>query len=180
MSKVTFAVMGMGNRGTKYAEKQQDFPERMEVTAVADPRPVRLESANKFLKLPPERIFSSGEELLAAPKLADIMIIATQDAQHRKHALAAMEKGYDILLEKPLATTPEDCLAIAETAERLGRRVIVCHVLRYTPFYRYIRKLIADGVLGKVEAINDAAATQMQAITEETARQYQRIHVAPL
>ncbi len=154
MSKVTFAILGMGNRGTKYAEKQLVFPDRMEVRAIADPRPVRIESANKFLNLPPERVFSSGEEMLAAPKLADIMIIATQDAQHRKHALAAMEKGYDLLLEKPIATSPEDCLAIAETAERLGRRVIVCHVLRYTVFYRAIRKLIADGVLGKVEAVN--------------------------
>ena len=154
MSKVTFAILGMGNRGTKYAEKALVFPDRMEVTAIADSRPVRTESANRFLHLPPEKIFSSGEEMLAAPKLADIMVIATQDAQHRDHALAALRKGYDLVLEKPIATTPEDCLAISEEAERLGRRVIVCHVLRYTVFYRAIKKLIDSGVLGKVEAIN--------------------------
>ena len=154
MGKVTFAIMGLGNRGTAYAEKQLVFPDRMQVTAAADPRPVRIGSVNRFLHLPEERIFSSGEEMLKRPKLADIMIIATQDAQHCAHALAAMEKGYDLLLEKPISNTPGECLAIREAAERLGRRVIVCHVLRYTPFYRYVKKLIGSGVLGKVEAIN--------------------------
>lgn len=153
MKKVTFAVLGMGNRGTNYARRQMQFPEEMEVVAMADPRPVRLESANKFLHLPPERIFSSGEEMLKQPKLADVMIIASQDSQHRDHAVAAMERGYDLLLEKPIAATMEDCRQIVEAAHKYGRRIVVCHVLRYTIFYQYIKKLIDDGVLGKVESI---------------------------
>ena len=80
MKKVTFAILGMGNRGTAYAAKQLKYPEEMEVVAMADTRPIRLEAANKYLNLPAERLFYSAEEILAQPKMADFMIIATADA----------------------------------------------------------------------------------------------------
>lgn len=153
MSKVTFAVAGMGNRGSKYAAKQLEFPDDMLVTAIADPRPIRLEAANKYLNLPEDRLFDSVEKMLEAPKLADVMIIATQDAQHKGHALAALEKGYDLILEKPIANHLEDCEEIAARATELGRRVLVCHVLRYTPFYREVKEQLKKGTIGKIESI---------------------------
>ena len=153
MEKVTFAIAGMGNRGTKYAQKQFENPDDMQVVAMADRRPIRLEAANKYLNLPAERIFSSVEEMLEAPRLADVMIIATQDAQHKGHAIAALEKGYDLILEKPIANHLQDVFDIQEKANALGRRVLVCHVLRYTPFYRTIKKLLTEGRIGKIESI---------------------------
>ena len=103
MKKITFAIMGMGNRGTAYAAKALKYPEEMEITAMADTRRVRLDAANKYLNLPEDRLFDSAEALLSQPKLADIMVVATQDAQHKDHAIRAMELGYDLLLEKPIS-----------------------------------------------------------------------------
>jgi len=156
MKKVTFAVLGMGNRGTVYAGMQLRFPDMMEVTAMADPRPIRLESANKYLHLPEERIFDGAEAMLSQPRMADVMVIATQDAQHKEHALKAMELGYDLLLEKPISNRPEEVAEIAETARKLGRTVIICHVLRYTVFYRQIKKLLDEGRIGKIQSIEAA------------------------
>lgn len=153
VKKVTFAVMGMGNRGERYANKQLRYPDMMEVVAIADTNPLTLKKAKTFLDLPEERIFNSGEEMLQQPKMADIMVIATQDAQHRDHAIKAMERGYDLLLEKPIANTAEDCMAILEAAHKYNRRVIVCHVLRYTIFYQEIKKLIDSGALGEIQTI---------------------------
>ncbi len=158
MKKVSFAIMGMGNRGSAYAAKQLKYPGEMEVAAIADNRRVRLEAAQKYLHLPEERVFDSAEALLAAPKLADLMVVATQDAQHREHAIRAMERGYDLLLEKPISNRLQDCKAVVEAAKRLGRRVIICHVLRYTVFYQQIKKLIDEGVVGKAETIQAAEA----------------------
>lgn len=153
MKKVKFAFLGMGNRGINYSSKVERYPEEMEVVAIADLRRERLEVANKIFHLPEDRLFNSAEELLAQPKLADILVVASQDQQHREHAIAAMEAGYDLLLEKPIAATLEDIVAVAETAKRLGRRVLVCHVLRYTVFYKEVRRLINEGYIGTVQSV---------------------------
>ncbi|MBR5529574.1 MAG: Gfo/Idh/MocA family oxidoreductase [Oscillospiraceae bacterium] len=153
MKKVTFAILGMGNRGTAYAAKILKYSEESQVTAMADNRRIRLDSANKYVQLPEDRLFSGAEDLLAQPKLADVMIIATQDAQHKEHAIRAMEIGYDLLLEKPISNTLEDITAIYRRAKELGRKVIVCHVLRYTPFYRTAKKLLTEGAVGKICSI---------------------------
>lgn len=153
MKKVTFAILGMGDRGTVYASKILLHPEEAEVVAVADLRQERLDKVCKYIRLPQDRIFHSAEALLAQPRLADIMIVASQDSQHCAHAVAAMEAGYDILLEKPIASKLEDVVTIAKTAKRLGRRVLVCHVLRYTVFYKEIRRLLKNGVIGTVQSV---------------------------
>ena len=153
MKKVTFAILGMGNRGTAYARNILKYPEQSEIVAMADNRRVRLDAANKYLNLPEERLFADAESILAQPKMADIMIIATQDSQHRDHAIRAMELGYDLLLEKPISNKLEDIRVIAEVAKNLGRTVFVCHVLRYTPFYTQIKKLLQDGTIGRIESV---------------------------
>ena len=153
MKNVTFAFLGMGDRGTVYASKVLKHLDKAEVVAIADLCRERLEKANKYLGLPQNRIFDSAEALLAQPKLADILVIATQDQQHCEHAVAAMKAGYDLLLEKPIASRLGDIIKIAETAKGLGRRVLVCHVLRYTVFYKEIRRLINEGVIGAVQSV---------------------------
>jgi len=81
-------------------------------------------------------------------------VIATQDAQHLDHAMAAMVKGYDLLLEKPISNRLENCIALAKKAKELGRTVLVCHVLRYSPFYRAVKDLVMQGVAGKIETVH--------------------------
>ena len=151
MKKVTFAILGMGNRGTQCVRRSVKYQDEMEITAIADNRRVRLESANQILNLPEERLFDSAEAILSQPRLADVMYIATPDAAHKEHATAAMAKGYHLLLEKPIANTLEDCMEIVEAARKYDRKIIVCHVLRYTVFYQEIKRLISEDVIGKVE-----------------------------
>ena len=153
MKKITFAFLGLGNRGQVHSSQVLKYPDRMKVVAASDPRKECRDACNKYLNLPENMLFESGEELLKQEKLADVMVISTTDRQHKAHAIAALSKGYDLLLEKPIAVTPEDCKEIAETAARLGRKVLVCHVLRYTPFYKTIKQLINKGTVGKIEAI---------------------------
>ena len=81
MQKITVAVLGMGDRGTVYAGKALKYPQEMEIVAMADIRRGRLDAANKHLHLPESCLFDSAEALLSQPKLADVMVIATQDAQ---------------------------------------------------------------------------------------------------
>jgi predicted dehydrogenase len=131
------------------------FPELYRIAGAADPISARVDLLQEECGSPTGfRRFASDKELLAAEKFADIIIIGTQDADHVEPCLAAMEKGYDILLEKPIATGTDDILRIQSAAARLGRKVLVCHVLRYTPFYRKAREIVESGLLGEIVSLN--------------------------
>ena len=152
---VTFAICGCGNRGLEaYATFQTQHPEKMKIVAGADSRPGQLALLRERYGVAENMCFSSDEELLNQPKLADVMIISTQDRQHVPEALQALDKGYHILLEKPISPELDQCIALREKAKETGRIVVVCHVLRYTKFYSTLEQLLRRGDIGKIQTID--------------------------
>ena len=152
--KVTVAIAGLGARGREtYAKTARLFPEEMQIVAIADPIAERVRAVAEEYQVKPEFCFESAEEMLEQERLADVMFICTQDRQHAGHAIPALKKGYHLLLEKPISPSLEECREIAQTARECGRQVVVCHVLRYTPFYQKIKEIIASGEIGDVVAI---------------------------
>lgn len=152
--QITVAVCGYGSRGgDAYAAYQLSHPEEIKVVAMADTREIRREYAIQQLGLAPECCFASGEELLAQPKLADVMVIATMDQDHYKYAIPALEKGYHLLLEKPISPDFGECMEIQKKAKECGKIVMVCHVLRYAPFYETVKAMIDAGKIGRLEQI---------------------------
>ncbi len=65
----------------------------------------------------------------------------------------ALEMGYDILLEKPIAPTEAECRNMLSKAKETGRIVAVCHVLRYAPYFNKLKEMMNSGVLGKIVSI---------------------------
>ena len=128
----------------------------IEIAAIAELRPDRLKNAGDRFGVPEVMRFSDAKELLALGKIADAAIIATMDRDHFGHVMQALDCGYDILLEKPISPDPKECIAIEEKANRLGRKITVCHVLRYTPFFTQLKAILDSGELGKVVAIKHA------------------------
>lgn len=150
----TIAIVGLGQRGYYiYASLFKQMPERAKVVAVADINPDIVKEAKETLNLDDDKCFHSAEELLSQPKLADAMVIATLDQQHVRQAIQALEKGYDILLEKPISGDKEECQTLLKVADRLGRKVVVCHVLRYSPFYRKVKEILDSGDIGELMSI---------------------------
>ena len=98
--------------------------------------------------------FEDWNELFSLGKIADVAIIATMDKQHYAPVLKACDLKYDVLLEKPVSTVPSECKEIALCAEKNNVKVIVCTVLRYTPLFMTLKKLIDEGRIGKVMSIN--------------------------
>lgn len=151
---VRIAIAGVGSRGKNaYGLELLNMKDRAKVVAVADIDPERLALAGDAHGVPKEMRFSSAEAMLAMPKLADAMLVCTQDRQHVPHAVEALKKGYDVMMEKPISPKLEDLQEITKVSRENGRRVVVCHVLRYTPFFQTIKKTIDSGVLGEVVSI---------------------------
>ncbi|MEN9360477.1 MAG: hypothetical protein RL095_2012 [Verrucomicrobiota bacterium] len=153
MNILAIAIAGCGSRGRTYASLAAKMPERFRLAAAADPVNTRIDAVRSMTS---DQVlgFSSAEEMLGMPKLADIMVVSTQDTQHFLHCQAALERGYDILLEKPISPEAAHVEALLEQAQRLGRRIVVCHVLRYTPFYSKVKEILSAGALGKVVSMN--------------------------
>ena len=154
MSMKTVAIVGLGGRGHHtYAKYQHLFPERMKIVAIADIDPEKVAIVKEEFNVADDMCFTSAMDLLEKEKLADVIIIATQDQDHREHTLKAIERGYEILLEKPISNNPLDCIEIRDAAVSKGINITVCHVLRYTMFYKMIKKVIDEKVIGDVVSV---------------------------
>ena len=154
MKKLKVILIGAGNRGGVYTDVMSDLPEQFQVVAVAEPRDSRRERIQQKHNLPDNMCFTDYKPLLALGKIADIALIATMDRDHFEPAMMAIDLGYDLMLEKPITPTPEECIALTENAKKHGVRVVICTVLRYTPLFIKLKEIIDSGRIGKVMSIN--------------------------
>ena len=152
METKKIAILGFGARGKGYACFAKNNPDKFEVVAIIENDENRLNIAKK--DYPNAKPYSDYKDFLRDKISADIVAICTQDDQHKEHAIAMMTAGYDLLLEKPIANNKKDCEEIYKTSVKYGRKVIVCHVLRYSPFYAAVKQVIDSGELGEIITIN--------------------------
>lgn len=150
MKKIKFILIGAGDRGTTYVRIGAECCPEFELVGVADPDPVRRDYIKNKFNLPESVCFSSWTQILEQPKFADVVIIGTQDKLHFEPAMKAISLGYHLLLEKPVAPTPEECLQVRDAALEKGVEVFVCHVLRFTPFFSLLKQIIDSGRIGDV------------------------------
>jgi predicted dehydrogenase len=150
---LTAIIAGAGNRGNTYAGYSVKFPSELKITGFAEPIPFRRERFAKKYGIDPRFQFTTWEEIFRVPKCADVVIITTPDHLHYGPAMAAMKMGYDILLEKPISQTWQQCTDIMNLATEKKRIVAICHVLRYAPFFRKIKEVIDSGLLGRLVSV---------------------------
>ena len=139
MSKpITAVLFGAGLRGSfAYGPYAMKHPDELEFVAVAEPDPVRRAQFATVHDIPEERQFATWEDVLAQPQMADAVFNMTQDQMHYESAKAALAAGYDMLLEKPMTNTLAETVDLVQMAERNGRFLQICHVLRYTALLFY-------------------------------------------
>ena len=147
-----FALVGAGQRGMIYAEYAY-FKKGVEIAAVVDPHEGRRRIAAEKFHVPEQYCFATAEEFFSKGKLCDAVILASMDKDHYRQTMAALDCGYDLLLEKPISPDPRECMRIGRKAGELGRKIIVCHVLRYTNFFSKLKEIVDSGELGRVIAI---------------------------
>jgi predicted dehydrogenase len=102
----------------------------------------------------PSHQFSSWEDALRLGKIADVAINCTMDRMHTVSTLAALEAGYDVLLEKPMSPVLHENVRLVQVAEERRRHLQICHVLRYSPFFEAVRAVVQTGKLGRVVSVD--------------------------
>ncbi len=150
---VTAITLGAGNRGHVYGGYGLTNPHQLDIIGVAEPIELRREGYSTLHDIPSENRFTTWEHVFDRPKFADAVIISTPDHLHFGPFMRALEMGYDVLLEKPMARSWDECLQMQALAQRTGGVVGVAHVLRYTQYYREMKALIDQGVIGDIISI---------------------------
>ncbi|MEN8156623.1 MAG: Gfo/Idh/MocA family oxidoreductase [Bacteroidota bacterium] len=150
---VTAVLIGAGGRGHAYAAYAEKHPDELKIVGVAEPLPFRREPFAEKHGIPKEHQWVTWEHALAVPKFADALIITTQDALHYAPAMKGMELGYDILLEKAIAQSWEEVKDILHQSRKYNNLVGVCHVLRYTTYFRKIKEILDSGELGNIVSV---------------------------
>ena len=147
---ITAIIVGAGHRAFVYSELAKTNPEMLKIVGVADPNPIRRKKAMDYFGFGEDMCFEDAHELAKKGKLADTVINGTMDEQHLETAVPLLDAGYDMLLEKPFATNEDEMWQIVECAKKNNAKVMICHVLRYTPFYYSIKERIANGEIGEI------------------------------
>ena len=147
------ALIGAGARGMIYSRYAYHILGD-EIVAVADRHTEKLERARREFGTPQNMLFTDPLALVQGVPEADALIVASMDRDHYAHAMAGLERGWHLLLEKPISPDPLECLKISRKAEEKKLSVTVCHVLRYSPFFIRIRDILRSGRLGKIVCID--------------------------
>lgn len=149
----TVAILGFGNRGQVYAKLMAQKEECFKIVAVCDTNPIQLEHVGGLYNLEKSNLFSDTNEFLKE-KRADVLVISTWDKDHVEQCLTAMDLGYDVLLEKPISDSKEEIKLLMDKQRETGRKVVVCHVMRYSPAILLLDEVVKSGVLGRLMAID--------------------------
>jgi predicted dehydrogenase len=150
---VKVLIVGAGGRGSTYAGFAQEHPDRMQVVGVAEPRDFYRQRLADTYAIPAENVFTDWQAASGAGRIADAVIIATQDAMHAEPAEVFAGLGYAMLLEKPMAPSEADCRRIIAAVRTSGILFGVCHVLRYTAYTQALKQIVDSGAIGEVVSL---------------------------
>ena len=147
---ITAIVLGAGHRAMVYADYSLKHPDELKIVGVADPDEYRRKMVMEKFGFPEENCFVDAEALSKVPKFADAVINGTMDEQHVETSIPLLKMGYDMLLEKPFCVNKAEMKELLDVVNEHKNKVMICHVLRYSPFYLKFKEKIQSGELGDI------------------------------
>ena len=167
---VSIVAIGAGNRTNKYLEYVRRNPDKARLIGVVELNNLRRQKVADEFGLDASCCYTDYRDFFRSPLEADAVMICTPENMHFEPAMLAIEAGYHVLLEKPIAQTLEECLAIGEAARRKNVIVSVCHVLRYHPYFIKLKELACSGELGNIISINHCTSVGVDRATHSFVR----------
>ena len=148
------ALVGTGHRGTGTWGKElvRSFSDLVELVGLSDTNALRLERAQVAIGTSAP-IFTDPSEMLKAVQ-PDTLIVCTRDDTHADIIVEALETGVDVITEKPMTTTAQNCRRILAAEARTGRRVDVGFNYRYSPTAAKIKETILSGAIGEIASVD--------------------------
>ena len=153
-TKRRYAIVGTGVRAIGMWGRPilRDYPDIVELVGLCDINPLRVEVAKRrwARRARPSPNF---DEMLTKAK-PDLLMVTTVDAFHSEYLVRAMERGIDVMTEKPMVIDETQCRAVLDAEKKTGRKIVVTHNYRYAPKHQKIKELLMGGEIGKITSVD--------------------------
>ena len=147
---ITVSIIGVGlSGGESYGRYLYRSKDKYKITDLCDLDVAKLEKYGEAFEVDSSHRFST-EESFFREKRSDLLVVATMEKTHIRIARKALSLGYDIMLEQPVSDEPDELRALVTEARRSGRKIMVCHVLRYSSMVRKLKEILAKGEIGRI------------------------------
>ncbi len=144
-------LIGAGQRGRHvYGAYAQRHPDRMRIVGVVEPDDARRRRLADILEIPKPHRYRTVEEVAVG---APAWIVASGDRHHLAPVLAGLAAGADVLVEKPMAPSYAESVQMVEAARAADRQLHVAHVLRYTPLFSALNRIVRSGRIGDIVTV---------------------------
>src|SRR4051812_7793686 len=144
MSDYRFAIIGCGKIAPRHAEQISRLGK---LVAVCDIIPGKADLLAKNYQC---KAYYKVEDLLKEVKAPGIVSVCSPNYLHASHSIACIQRGFDVLCEKPLAISSADAREMIKAAEKSGRKLFVVKSTRYNPAVQALKKALDEGRLGKI------------------------------
>jgi predicted dehydrogenase len=153
-AKRRYALVGTGHRGTgmwgrSVVERYSDI---VDFVGLCDTNPLRVEAGKKALGISCPT-YTKLDDMITAAK-PEALIVTTVCATHADVIVKAMERGLDVITEKPMVTDAAQCRAVLDAEKRTGKKLVVTFNYRYAPKHQKIKEVLLSGEIGKVTSVD--------------------------
>ena len=163
-------AIGAGNRMRTYAYYLQQHPDEGRIVAVVEPNKYRRDTMADLFGIPQSCRYENYKRFFEDPVPGDAVFICTPDKDHFQCCFSAIQKGYNVLLEKPIAQTFEECMILDKAARKANVIVSICHVMHYYPCFLKLKELVQNGNLGEIISINHTEWVGLDRMTHSYVR----------
>jgi predicted dehydrogenase len=153
-AKRRYAIVGTGVRAIGMWGRPilRDYSDLVEFVGLCDINPLRVEVAKKQIGVTCPT-FTNFDEMLTKAK-PDVVMVTTVDAFHSQYLVRTMERGIDVMTEKPMVIDETQCRAVLAAEKKTGRKIIVTHNYRYAPKHQKIKEVLMAGDIGTITSVD--------------------------
>jgi predicted dehydrogenase len=154
LARKRFSIIGTGHRATGMWGKDlaERYKNELEFVGLCDKNPLRVEAGRKLIGVECPT-FTNFDEMIDKAK-PDLVMVTTVDSTHHIFIKRALEKGVNVMTEKPMVTEAVDCQSVLDAEKKHGRNIIVTFNYRYAPKHEKIKQIISSGEIGKVTSVD--------------------------
>lgn len=152
-SRRRYAIVGTGVRsiGMWGRDLVKKYPDVLEFVGLGDINPKRVAIAKEMMGVNCPT-FTNFDEMCDKTK-PDLLMVTTVDSYHAEYITKALDRGIDVVTEKPMVIDEKQCRAVLDAEKRNNRKIVVTFNYRYAPKHQKIKEILMSGEIGRVRSV---------------------------